>query len=62
MELTLTTEPSVSVSAGVKPWVSRSAPSTVSSMASRMCSKLVAASGFIDGTRNALLISTSTRP
>ena len=57
-----TTAPFASASAGVKPWVSRSAPSTVSSIASRMCSKVVLASGFIDGTRNALLISTSTLP
>jgi hypothetical protein len=31
-------------------------------MASRMCWKLVPANGFIDGTRNALLIRTSTLP
>ena len=31
-------------------------------MASRMCSKVVLANGFIEGTRNALLISTSTLP
>ncbi len=46
----------------VKPWISRSAPSTVSSMVSRMWSKVVLAKGFMDGTRNALLISTSTLP
>ena len=37
MELTLTTEPFASASAGVKPWMSRSAPSALSSIASRMC-------------------------
>ena len=62
IEFTLTTEPLASASAGVKPWVNRSAPNTVSSIASRMCSKVVLANGFIDGTRNALLISTSTLP
>ena len=62
IELTLTTDPFASASAGVKPWISRSAPSTVSSIASRMCSKVVLANGFIDGTRKALLINTSTLP
>ena len=62
IEFTFTTEPLASASAGVKPWISRSAPSTVSSIASRMCSKVVLANGFIDGTRKALLISTSTLP
>ena len=46
----------------MKPWIIRSAPNTVSSIASRMCSKVVLANGLIDGTRNALLISTSTLP
>ena len=58
----MTTEPFDSASAGVKPWIRRSAPSTVSSIVSRMCSNVVPANGFIDGTRNALLISTSTLP
>ena len=62
IEFTLTIEPLASARAGVKPWISRSAPSTVSSMASRMCSNVVLANGFIDGTLNALLISTSTLP
>ena len=62
IELTFTTEPLASASAGVKPCVRRSAPSTVSSIASRMCSKVVSASGFIDGTRHALLIRTSMWP
>ena len=62
IEFTLTTDPLASASAGVKPWIIRSAPNTVSSIASRMCSKVVLASGLIDGTRNALLINTSTLP
>ena len=62
IELTLTTDPFASASAGVKPWIIRSAPNTVSSIASRMWSKVVLANGFIDGTRKALLISTSTLP
>ena len=40
----------------------RNAPSALSSIASRICWKLVPANGFIDGTRNALLIRTSTLP
>ncbi len=62
IELTLTTEPLASARAGVNFCVIRSAPRTVSSMASRMCWKVVSANGFIDGTRKALLIRTSTLP
>ena len=62
MELTFTTDPLASARAGVKPWIIRSAPNTVNSIASRMCSNVVLASGFIDGTRKALLINTSTLP